>query len=437
MKHGIGQQVGNNMKLLRFIRYTSLSILFIIGTVYPLYAQPASAIQVVDCDISFYQNNEVLFYNPCDSADECSDDPLITIKGNYDYAGSPIFNATQMSAIQTNRPFYESAATTHDIPWQMLAAVHMREYNLQKAGPENGDGPYQVVGGGYPVGQYTDEQFQDATDKAAAFIKGKAGARNLTDFNSIKYTFFAYNGTADAYINQAINLGFTESQAINGEGSPYVMNRYDKKRDPSVDPVKSNSSWGQIKTDGGSIEYPANTSHYGAFVYFSALSFEDCEVGFSTDAKALQKIFTDDMVRSGGNSYGYFLGKNGCTTITAWFINKYTTLTYGHGNGEGVVRNLVARNKGKVKESTTPTPLALFSVAGYSRGQWGASGNQYGHTGLVLSVDEQKKEAVTLHTWSGMQGQSPKAYITTFKYPNSRVTFVNVSDYMKSGVNLQ
>src|SRR5690606_8848589 len=100
----------------------------------------------------------------------------------------------------------------------------------------------------------------------------KAGGKNLQTPDNVKYTFFAYNGAAKPYIDQAIALDFSEEEAANGEGSPYVMNRYDAKRDPTIEPVKSDESWGQIKSDGGSIEYPANSSPRGAFVYYNALT---------------------------------------------------------------------------------------------------------------------------------------------------------------------
>ena len=51
------------------------------------------------------------------------------------------------------------------------------------------------------------------------------------------------------------------------EGSPYVMNMADARRDPTVSPT----TWGQIKHDNGSIEYPANRG-YGAFIIYSALA---------------------------------------------------------------------------------------------------------------------------------------------------------------------
>ncbi len=152
----------------------------------------------------------------------------------------------------------------------MLAAIHYREYGLRREGPSNGNGPYQIWGSSYPTGTLTDAQFQKATNDAAAFIKSKANGRALNTANNIKYTFFAYNGISSAYKTQALNLGFTQSQANNGEGSPYVMNRADRRRDPTVEPTKSNKTWGQIKTDGGTLSYPAN-SDYGAYVVYKSI----------------------------------------------------------------------------------------------------------------------------------------------------------------------
>ena len=190
---------------------------------------------------------------------------------NTDYAGNKVFNEAQLSAIEANRPFYERSAKEHGIPWQMIAAIHMREHSLRRDGPSNGYGPYQITPSVKPVGAYSDEQFQAATDEAAAIIKSKSGGRDLFNLDNIKYTFFAYNGTAGAYKEQAKRLGFSEEEANNGEGSPYVMNRTDLKRDPTVEPTRSNSTWGQIKKDYGPIEFPAN-SDYGAFIYYSVIA---------------------------------------------------------------------------------------------------------------------------------------------------------------------
>ena len=192
------------------------------------------------------------------------------IPGYKDYDGNDILTSAQLTLLNSNIPFYQNAARLHDIPWQMLAAIHFREYKLVKGGPSNKMGPYQISGKTYKVGAYTDAEFQTASNDAAQFIKGKAGTKDLSVANNVKYTFFAYNGMAQVYKTQAINLGFTQTQANNGEGSPYVMNRADLKRNPTVEPTKSNNTWGQIKTDGGTLSYPANSDH-GAYVLYKEM----------------------------------------------------------------------------------------------------------------------------------------------------------------------
>ena len=155
----------------------------------------------------------------------------------------------------------------------------MREHGLARSNPDNGQGVYQFAsserraaceGGMFTPGEISDEQFQIQTDCVAKFINESYGAGlDLNSDDGIKKLFFNYNGAADAYIQQALNLGFSQEEAENGEGSPYVMNRYDEQREPS-------ETWGQIKKDKGPMEYPANND-FGAFVYYKAIA--DCSVG--------------------------------------------------------------------------------------------------------------------------------------------------------------
>ena len=194
----------------------------------------------------------------------------LTTMYNRDYRGCQILTQNQLSLLNSNKVFYQAAASAYGIPWKMLAAIHYREYGLKRSGPSNGNGPYQIWGSSYPVGALSDAQFQQATNDAAAFIKTKANGRDLHSLNNVKYTFFAYNGRASVYKQQALNLGCTQAEAENGEGSPYVMNRASLKRDPTVEPTKSNNTWGQIKVDGGPLVYPAN-SDYGAFVVYCSI----------------------------------------------------------------------------------------------------------------------------------------------------------------------
>lgn len=192
-----------------------------------------------------------------------------TLRGQ-DYRGQDLLTSDQKIVLNKNKPFYQLAANTYGIPWQMFASIHYREARLRKSGPLNKNGPYQIVGKTYPTGSYTDEQFQTATNDAAQFIVGKAGGRDLSIPANVKRTFFSYNGTANVYITQALNLGFSYADACNGEGSSYVMNRADAKRDPTVEPTKRNNTWGQIKANYGKIEYNANLD-YGAYVLYEEL----------------------------------------------------------------------------------------------------------------------------------------------------------------------
>lgn len=423
------------MKYINKISYYVLSFLLASSLLSTLISPTVSA--QLHCDETFMSLNTKGFYNPCDTT--CTPDGTSSgiVNKNTDYDGNIIFTQNQIREIERNKPFYEKAAASNGFPWQILAAIHLRETNLKRYGPDNEQGPYQISSGGYATGEYTDEQFQAATNEAAAFIKSKADDRNLQKPDNVKFVFFAYNGAAGIYKDQALALGFDEAEAEIGEGSPYVMNRYDAKRDPTKEPVKSNGTWGQIKTDGGAISYPANASHYGAFVYYSALALNaDCaSSGVNGDPQSILKSFNDYMAANGERmstqGFNYQLSKNGCTTLTLWYITQHTTLKYGAGNGEGVVRGLVAANKdAKLSVSSTPVPLAIYSVAAGST-SWGASGGEYGHTGIVVSVDEAKKEATVLDTWSGMSGKSSKATIKTFKYPQNGVSFVHIGEHLK------
>ncbi len=243
-------------------------------------AQPrrVSAAPAPECNEAYLRSIGVAMVN-CTGNTSCEGDTaFVDGEEKLDYAGRPILSSSQLQQIAANQSFYESAATKVNIPWEMIAVIHKNESNLGRDNPGNGQGIYQFVnmnGGPYPTGPVTDEEFQRQTDLAAEFIKGKVPAgKTLTadnpDIATVKDTFFGYNGRAGVYADQAAALGFNrDSQPF--EGSPYVMNKIDARRDPAVEPTKSNRTWGQIKTDGGSISYPAN-DFYGAFTAFAALA---------------------------------------------------------------------------------------------------------------------------------------------------------------------
>lgn len=217
--------------------------------------------------------NYIYYYDP--DGEDCSPSSGSVTSGNTLYNGDAVLSADALSRINANKSFYEKSANKYGLSWQLIAALHYRESGLVRYNPSNGQGAYQLysyTAGGtnsnafLPAGNISDEEFQRQTDIVAKLIRDNYGSGlNLNTDDGVKTFFFRYNGTANAYISQARDLGFSEAEANRGEGSPYVMNLADEKRDS-----RKNSNWKQITSDGGSMDSPANLQP-GAFVIYSSL----------------------------------------------------------------------------------------------------------------------------------------------------------------------
>lgn len=320
-----------------FVKLTRISVL--VFSVFTLggqsYALPQSEIDAIHNDSVHY------VLGGYGNTSSCEGGVALSGNGNKDYAGRDILTKAQLSAIESNRPFYEKAANKVDIPWQMIAVIHVRETGLARENPSNGQGIYQIVsgeGGPYPTGQVSDDEFQRQTNFAAGFIKSKAAsnyAPNRTLNKSaapevIKDTFFSYNGRASVYEQQAGSIGF-DPNTQGYEGSPYVMNKADAKRDPGKNPT----GWGQIKRDHGPIEYPAN-SDYGAFVQYAGLA--GVSLGGTCDttasgpvrqrvvelAKQELELWNNGTLKPGTDYHKYSQGRNEnwCADFVSWIYNK-------------------------------------------------------------------------------------------------------------------
>lgn len=404
-------------------------ILVILIALLPLFAtavipQPANAIE--QCDYRFYELNNISFYDPCDttctSRDSVETDrPEIL---NQDYKGRSILSSAQLATIREYTPTYQAAAKETQVPWQMIAALHFRENGLKKSNPANGFGVYQDtanLGGDYPAGSISDGEFLEQSTWAANQLKSKASKPDRLasgDIKQIKEAFFGYNNSsyttspAALYIDQAKALGFTDTQGY--EGSPYVMNKIDSKRDPTA-PTEAGKgqSWGEVMEDGGSLEYPAN-NEYGAFVVFAALSGIDqsgCSSGLKDggmtleEAKAFMQVYIDSP-----DSINYIGGAGGgapvsrpdgplanCTAFSNYFINKYTTKNNFSGSGWNLVTGYFLPNNPDVPSGVNaPEVYAVFSTP--------KSAN---HTGVILGIDVDAGTMIV-----GDQG-----YNKAFRYP--------------------
>ncbi|MBO4812808.1 hypothetical protein J5491_01535 [Candidatus Saccharibacteria bacterium] len=200
---------------------------------------------------------------------------------NQNYAGDTVWSEEQLSAINNNKSVYKKAEDKFGIPWQAIATMHSLETGLARSNPANGQGIYQLysytVGGTndkafLPAGPVDDEEFERQTLIAAEQMKAmiESAGLDVKSDDGIKSLLFQYNGKAPEYKEKALALGFTAAQAEIGEGSPYVMNRYDAKRDPNSDSM--DPAWpGRFVAD-GDYKDDATQADFGGFVKYKALT---------------------------------------------------------------------------------------------------------------------------------------------------------------------
>lgn len=204
-----------------------------------------------------------------------------TVVNNQNYAGDTVWTDEQLAAIEANRQVYEKAEQQYGIPWQAIATMHSLETNLLKVNPANGQGIYQLytytVGGTngnafLPVGPVSDEEFERQTMIAAEQMKQMIEGQGLSvdSDEGIKSLLFQYNGRSPRYIEKALALGFSEAEANIGEGSPYVMNRYDARRDPNSSEM--DPAWPGRYVADNVFEPSATQADFGGFVKYIALA---------------------------------------------------------------------------------------------------------------------------------------------------------------------
>ena len=231
-----------------------------------------SALKLIDeAKLYFYGMNGIYYYKE-NSKEKCK----IDSGGNQNYAGVGVWSDAEINAISENQSIYEEAASEYGFPWEVLAVFHSMETALRRYNPENGQGVYQLysyTGGGKnenafsPAGAISEEEFRRQTKIAAGIISSSVG--DLNDPNNVKKLFFKFNGASSKYIEKAMAMGYTREEAENGEGSAYVMNRYDAKRDPSSGEM--DSLWAGRFVKDGVYDSGSTTMVFGAFVKYEAL----------------------------------------------------------------------------------------------------------------------------------------------------------------------
>ena len=124
-----------------------------------------------------------------------------------------------------------------------------------------------------------------------------------------------------------------------------------------------------------------------------------------------------------------------CTTFTAYFLHKFTSVVPKSGNGGEVVANLLA-NHSYLKASYTPTAYSVFSIQD-GGGPGLATGP--GHTGIVLGVDTEKGVAIIGQAMYGQPFTSvteTSSGVNAVEWPLKYMTkeygwiFTDVSEYV-------
>ena len=396
----------------------------------------------------------------CTETSVASDDEAVECGGlsgeNTNYKGDQVFSEAELETIKENYPFYKEAADEAGIPWEVLAAIHSMEYGLKRSNPSNGQGIYQLYSYTHdsqgnlieekafrPAGPVSDEEFLRQSKIAAGVIASKARGLDLSLSSGIKRLFFLYNGAASAYKSQARAMGYTQEEAEIGEGSPYVMNRFDAKRDPTAG--AGAPTWGQIKTDGGGMTYPAN-SGFGAYVKYLAIAGsctsttggiteDEAEKGIMARYRAIAQNTafkgTDGPIVYAGCKHGTY---NNCSAFSAWYINNYTDGTkVANYQGSEFVKRLLNHHPDEYTDGgKIPAIGAIVSMGPYS----GTSSDGWAnHTGVVLGIDVEKDQIIIgeASCSNGFNNNWPRAHAYSLsKYTNNPSQYGPTYAYPKS-----
>ncbi len=295
----------------------------------------------------------------------------------------------------------------------------------------------------------------------ADLIANQYGAGlDLNTAAGIKTLFFKYNGRAQKYIDKAIDMGFTAEEAATGEGSPYVMNKYDAARDPSSPNMSplwpgryvGDGQWNATSTssrpgaytiyvglggtDGGSTTecYIVGANGGRLIAGVNGMNIEEAYTFMMSYKMAVRGVSNADLITLYGmtnNSCSGGIAYN-CVSFTRYFINMYTNnyitnhITVGLGNGADIVSSLISGNYEFTYGGNIPKVYAIFSTASGST----MCGEQAcGHTGVVLGINTNTDTIIIGEAACGLgeagikaKSESLSKYMSSkyrYAYPNS------------------
>lgn len=446
------------MKWQKFRVWAVLSVLLAASVAVPSMA-------LTDAQWDFFDANGIFYYDPDGRNGSSSCLP----GSNTDYSGAQVLTSAMSGAIQANQAFYKEAADKYGFDWRIIAAIHVMENSATRSNPDNGQGAYQLysyTAGGtnsnafLPAGQISDDEFQRQTDIMAGLLINNYGAGlDLSTPAGVKTLFFKYNGAAPKYVDKAIAMGFSDADARTGEGSPYVMNKYDAARDPGSSSMSphwpgryvGDRQWSDTSTsprpgaytiyvalggtDGGSsnICYIAGAGGGRLVAGANGMTLQEAQAFMQAYKDAVRGVSNADLKTLYGMTDNSCTGgvAYNCVSFSRFFINMYTNdyianhITVGLGNGADIVGALLGGGYAFTDGGNTPQVYAVFST---SSGSTMCGDRACGHTGVVLGINTETDTIIIgeASCGSGEAGiQAREASLSTFMSSSYRYAYPN------------
>lgn len=385
---------------------------------------PAAAL--TDQQWSFFNANGINYWYPEGLGGGC------VASTNSSYSGANVFSNAELNLITSNRSIYETAANKYGFDWEILATLHSMENSSLMTNPSNGQGVYQLYSYTkdhnitFTPGDIDSEELLRQSEIAAEFLSQIIRTYNINihSGDGVKRLFYHYNGIGaleangqSIYHNKAIGLGFSDQQAENGEGSPYVMNKFDIQRDPAMAGNGMNPGWPGMYVSDGVYDSTATLNGYGAYVKYLTLGGNNTSTSTYCvgDANlvpggmnlAQAKAFMAEYRATAQNDAEYYkyvpseaICKEGgrlanCVSFSKYFVNKYTRINglAAFPNGQEVVSWLLNNNLGFANGGHTPRPYAVFSESS-TCWKWPGRYCNSGHTGVVLGIDTERNKII-------------------------------------------
>lgn len=328
--------------------------------------QPSTIIYALDESlIDFYAENNIFFYDPFDNSESKKD--TYHIIGNNPIPNL-ILNQTTNSEefkknLQTNKPIYESLANKYKIPWQVFAALHYRNGDLN---------PNKSILDG-----------SDLNSSSDLFNSGIATYEKLKKSSPDKKlgTLTTVKDWAEVFINYyhgnnstggIKTIEFHEaSEAINGIDSSHLNMKFSNLNDEFLYGMEDPRLGGVtiMKVLGFPLESSSvNIYNKKGLTYAEAVRFmQRYSENNNDESKDHAGLWSLDNTQ----------GSN-CVTFSQFFLARFTNARYQGGNGFQVVDLLKTTDGNK---NSNPSAFSVFSYGD------GVSSKYSNHTGVVLGFE--------------------------------------------------